>query len=358
MDTIKWLRSNDLVSRVYYGMHLDTLPVIFRTGSYKRACVHAINKFNGGVRNKCLISDLRKAYLQCKASPEEFFLLDLAHADEKKRKSFVTDKFMYMTLARIVGRKKHDEEIEDKWGFYQLAKPFFKREAVKVQGISDWDCFRKMALSVRKLIFKPNDKALGSGIFIADVNTEEEAKQAFEKIIAKGGAWIVEERIIQDDQMAQWNFSSVNSVRVLSFLNKDGFFIITPFLRTGRSGSVVDNAGAGGVFANVDYRTGIVESDGIDERGTYYTAHPDSKIIFKGWQIPKWDALMKTVESIHKTVMPGHLYIGWDFALSKEKGWTVIEANWGQFVNQYIDKRGRREEFLRYVTATPYLEQE
>ena len=118
MDTIKWLRSNDLVSRVYYGMHLDTLPVIFRTGSYKRACVHAINKFNGGVRNKCLISDLRKAYLQCKASPEEFFLLDLAHADEKKRKSFVTDKFMYMTLARIVGRKKHDEEIEDKWGCF------------------------------------------------------------------------------------------------------------------------------------------------------------------------------------------------------------------------------------------------
>ncbi len=258
--------------------------------------------------------------MQCKASPEEYFLLDFAHSDVEKRKSFVTDKFMYMTMAKVVGRKKHDEEIEDKWGFYQLAKPFFKREAVMVQGISDWESFRNMALSVQKLIFKPNDKALGAGIFTADVKTEEDAKHAFEKITAKGGTWIVEERVIQDDRMAQWNSSSVNSVRVLSFLNADGFFIITPFLRTGRRGSVVDNAGAGGVFANVDYRTGKVESDGIDEKGTYYTAHPDSKVIFKGWQIPEWEALMTTVESIHKTVMPGHPYIGWDFALSKEKG--------------------------------------
>lgn len=301
-----------------------------------------------------IIKDLKRAYLQCKAYPEEYFLLDLAHADKKKRRSFVTDKFMYMTLGRIVGRKKHDEEIEDKWGFYQLAKDFFKRDAVRVQSFSDWEVFRTMALKVKHLICKPNDKALGSGIFAADVKDEEDARELFNNLNNQGGTWIIEERIVQDDRMAQWNESSVNSVRVLSFLNADGFYIITPFLRTGRCGSVVDNAGAGGVFANVDYKTGIVESDGIDERGRYYAAHPDSKAKFRGWQIPQWEELLKTVEEIHKTVMPGHPYIGWDFALSKNKGWSVIEANWGQFVNQYIDKRGRREEFLRYVKAKPY----
>ena len=304
-----------------------------------------------------LIRDLKKAYLQCKASPEEFFLLDMSHADKKKRRSFVTDKFMYMTLGRIVGRKKHDEEIEDKWGFYLLAKDFFKREVVRVQCSSDWEAFRTFSLRIKHLICKPNDKALGSGIFAVDLENEEEARKVFDSLLQNGGTWIVEEKIVQDDRMAQWNESSCNSVRVLSFLNGDGFFIITPFLRTGRCGSVVDNAGAGGVFANVDYKTGIVESDGIDERGTYYKAHPDSKEIFKGWQIPQWDELLKTVEEIHKTVMPGHPYIGWDFALSKDKGWCVIEANWGQFVNQYIDKRGRREEFLLYVKAKPYNKQ-
>ncbi len=356
MNIRKWLRSSNLVSSVYYGLKLDSLQVLLSIGAYRRACDAAIEKFSQE-NNSFLIKDLKKAYLQCKASPEEYFLLDLAHADKKKRKSFVTDKFLYMTMGRIVGRKKHDEEIEDKWGFYQLAKDFFKRDAVKVQSSSDWETFRTMVLKVKHLICKPNDKALGSGIFATDVESGEDAKKLFDILLAKGGIWIVEERIVQDDRMAKWNESSVNTVRVLSFLNAEGFFIITPNLRTGRCGSVVDNAGAGGVFANVDYKTGLVESDGIDEKGKYYTAHPDSKVIFKGWQIPLWNELLKTVENIHKTVMPWHPYIGWDFALSKEKGWCVIEANWGQFLNQYVDKRGRREEFLRYVKAKPYTKQ-
>lgn len=357
MSIRKWLRSSDLVSRVYYGLQLDSLQVLLGIGSYRRACDAAIEKFAHGRGNCLQIKDLKKAYFQCKASPEEYFLLDLAHADKKKRESFVTDKFMYMTLGRIVGRKKHDEEIKDKWGFYQLAKDFFKRDAVLVQISEDWEAFRTMALKNKHLICKPNDKALGSGIFAADVKDDEDARKLFNNLQTKGSTWIIEEKIVQDDRMALWNESSVNSVRVLSFLNANGFFIITPFLRTGRCGSVVDNAGAGGIFANVDYKTGIVESDGIDERGQYYTEHPDSNVVFKGWQIPQWDKLLKTVEEIHKTVMSGHPYIGWDFALSKEKGWCVIEANWGQFVNQYIDKRGRKEEFLRYVKAKPYKKQ-
>lgn len=357
MDIRKRLRASNLVSRIYYGLKLDSLPVVFGVGSYRKACETACEKFVSGGSKNVSMRDFKKAYLQCKASPEEYFLLDFAHADKKKRQTYVTDKFMYMTLGGIVGRKKHDEEIEDKWGFYQLAKRFFMRDAVRVQGPSDWETFRNMALSVKHMICKPNDKALGCGIFAANVETEEDAKKLFDELLANGGTWIIEEKIVQDDRMAQWNESSVNTVRVLSFLNADGFFIITPFLRTGRCGSVVDNAGAGGIFANVDYKTGVVESDGIDERGQYYSVHPDSKVKFKGWQIPQWKELLKTVEEIHKTAMPGHPYIGWDFALSKEKGWCVIEANWGQFINQYIDKRGRKEEFLRYVTTKPYKKQ-
>lgn len=309
---------------------------------------------SGGGENVFLIKDIKKSYLQCKASPEEYFLLDLKNADVSKRKSYITDKFMYVTLGKIVGREKHDKEIEDKWGFYNIAKDYFKRSVIRVNNEQDYPCFLSMALTVNHIICKPNDKSLGSGIFAADVKVKETAREVFDKLIQEGGTWIVEERIIQNEQMAVWNTTSVNTVRVCSFLNVDGFFIITPFLRTGRKGSVVDNAGAGGVFANVDYNTGMVESDGIDELGRYYTAHPDSGVIFKGWKIPEWASLLNTVEKIHRECMPCHPYIGWDFALSKEKGWVVIEANWGQFVNQYIDKIGRKEEFLKYVKARPY----
>lgn len=47
--------------------------------------------------------------------------------------------------------------------------------------------------------------------------------------------------------------------------------------------------------------------------------------------------------------MPEHPYIGWDFALSCNNGWCVIEANWGQLLCQYVDKQGRKAEFNEYV---------
>lgn len=108
-------------------------------------------------------------------------------------------------MGKLVSRKKHDEEIEDKWGFYLLAKDYFKREAVKVSQGSDIKQFIDFAVRTKRLILKPNDKCIGSGITIADVSSEKDARKVFGELIEKGGAWIIEERLVQDDRMAQWN---------------------------------------------------------------------------------------------------------------------------------------------------------
>ena len=136
-------------------------------------------------------------------------------------------------------------------------------------------------------------------------------------------------------------------------MNKEGFFVGVPFFRTGRAGSCVDNAGIGGIFANVDATTGILYTDGIDEAGHFYEFHPDSKMKYKGWEIPRWSELLDTVERVHKQCMPHHLYIGWDFALT-DTGWVLIEGNWGQFVSQYADHVGFRNRFMRYMNAGFY----
>ena len=134
----------------------------------------------------------------------------------------------------------------------------------------------------------------------------------------------------------------------MSFLNKDGFHAVTPIFKTGRKSAVVDNAGGGGIMANMDKETGVVCSHGMDKNGNIYETHPDSGLTFKGWQIPRYEELVKTVESMHREIMPSHPYIGWDMALT-DAGWVVIECNWGQMGNQYIDHKGRRNEFLKYV---------
>jgi len=71
-------------------------------------------------------------------------------------------------------------------------------------------------------------------------------------------------------------------------------------------------------------------------------------MVFKGWKVPRWNELISLVEEIHRNNMTSHLYIGWDFALTQQ-GWCLIEGNWGQMINQYADKIGRKDIFVEYM---------
>jgi len=348
------MRANNAVSTLYYKLHIDDLLVAFGADGFDRNANAAIQKFVSTEQQKnlefvkALKKDIKRCYHQIKSSPEEYFLMGLRQLDKHQREKFLTDKYLFMTMGTLVPREKHDLEIEDKMHFYTMAKKYFKRQAVEVSSSDDYEKFEAMVLSVKDVLFKPNDACMGHGIEACYIKSVEDAKSKFEYLLGKGGRWIVEERVHQSKEMAMWNESSCNTVRYLSFLNKNGFFVITPFFRTGRKGSVVDNAGSGGVFANVDPQTGCLCTDGVDELGRTYDKHPDSGLVFKGWQIPRYDELVSTVQTMHKEIMPTHPYIGWDMALTDE-GWVVIECNWGQFVNQFADHIGRKKEFLKYV---------
>ena len=89
-------------------------------------------------------------------------------------------------------------------------------------------------------------------------------------------------------------------------------------------------------------------TDGVNEDGIVFESHPDSGVRFKGATIPEWTSLLSTVEEIHRSIFPNHFYVGWDFAFSKGR-WALIEGNWGQFLNQYVDKKGRKKEFLELL---------
>lgn len=123
---------------------------------------------------------------------------------------------------------------------------------------------------------------------------------------------------------------------------------MTPCLRVGRKGQITDNAGNGGILACIHPKDGIVYTDGADEYGRFFSIHPDSKIRFKGWQVPRWDELRALVRDIHTTTMKHHTYIAWDFALT-ERGWDLIEGNWGQNITQYADQKEIKRQFLEYI---------
>ena len=150
--------------------------------------------------------------------------------------------------------------------------------------------------------------------------------------------------------MSVWNQSSVNTIRINSFLSNGIFNVLSPFIRTGRKGSIVDNGGQGGIFASVDKLSGKISTCGMDESGNTYTHHPDSGIEYIGWQVPRWEELIQMTEEIHRN-MPKHIYVSWDFALT-DGGWVLIEGNWGEFVcQQMTNNRGFKKDFLTFLNA-------
>ena len=166
--------------------------------------------------------------------------------------------------------------------------------------------------------------------------------------VLAGEPLIFESRVRQTDQMASLNASSVNTVRFMTTLYPDGEArIIATFIKIGRAGKCVDNAGGGGnVDACIDTESGTlkyaIQYDGwhnIKE----IEKHPDNGNPVNGVQIHHWDSIKAQVLKFQQA-LPFIKAAGWDIAITDE-GPVVIEVNdfWDR-TGQYFIRKGWREE--------------
>lgn len=295
---------------------------------------------------KNTIIDIILCHFKYGTNPTEYFCYGYPTKNDSERATYLPRYQKDCLLVKQMHGKHQTafEFIKDKNAFYEAMKNFFRREACRVERREDKKTFCELLYKCSRLMVKPTRGGCGSGIEIISLSDYESAEEAFDKLLAKGG-YIAEEVVEQDPRIAKWNASSLNTFRIPTFRTKEGIKIFYPSIRIGRAGSIVDNAGAGGTFAAIDAETGIIVSDGFDKHGHHYLEHPDSHIVYKGAQIPEWDALKSFVAEVHNAMPPEHKYIAYDLALST-RGWCVIEANWGEVSMPQIEfGKGLKEEF-------------
>lgn len=297
----------------------------------------------------CLTNDIIECWFRYQALPYEFFLFNFKDRDHEGRLSFETDTDRICTLRRVSGLENFHKEINNKFNFYLLAKPFFKREAIKIETTDDIVSFIEFVKKHTEVFIKPLKGSKGKGAHVYSYISDNNAGAYFKEMMEDCSQWMVEERIRQSAAMGQWNETSVNTIRIPSFLREGKFSVIWTRMRMGKEGSIVDNAGAGGIVVNVDPRSGVITSDGIDEAYNHFEKHPSCGLTFKGWQVPRWEELLKSVEELHRIVFFKHVYIAWDFALT-DNGWVVIEGNWGQLLGQQTASQvGVRKQFHELI---------
>lgn len=296
-----------------------------------------------------LAKDVVQSYIFQLTMPYEYFLYGYEKLKNKDRRKFLTDIERTMYLNKYSGPEKF-KFLSDKYQFSKMMQSHFNREVCFIADEKDRDSFKNFISKHKTFIAKPNKGSYGKNIRIYSIGINDSIDDIFNSFIGSGSAWVVEELIIQAAEMSKWNPTSVNTVRVPTFMTKQKEVkIYGTVLRVGRKGMIVDNAGAGGLVVLIDEMTGELSSFGANEYGEQYEYHPDSGIRFKGFTIPLWNELVSIAKQCHEQ-LPEHKYVGWDFALT-DGGWVLIEGNWGQMLSQIPTRKGIKKEFTSLIKS-------
>lgn len=213
------------------------------------------------------------------------------------------------------------------------------------------------AKSVNECVIKTTESSHGDNVWVIkaiEYNEDDAIMTRFDDKTIKLSEVLGKEPLIfesvvrQTKQFAAFNESSVNTVRFMTTLYPDGSAkVIATFIKIGRAGKCVDNAGDGGnVDVCVDTETGEVKY-AIQYDGWRHIKdiekHPDSGNQLNGVVIENWDNIKAEVIKFQQA-FPYCKAAGWDIAIT-DQGPVVIEVNdfWDR-TGQYFIRRGWRNE--------------
>lgn len=338
------------VFRDAYGNYLlDHLP----DRAAVQNAIAAVKRFKGEKDEvdiavwKDVIIDLMYSEHVLGFKPWEYFSYGLENRSITERLEFMPQRNLMTYYKALNTSRDGFLKLNRKYLTYQQLTPWFKRDMCNLQ--SDEEAFFEFCRQHPRFIIKPGGGSLGKDIEIVSCENYKSLEELWALLRAKGtpvAPIVCEELIVCEGSMRAIHPRSVNSVRIFTYFEpKEEPRIVCAWLKAGQGDSIVDNGGAGGVLAAIDIEAGIVYTDGADESGHVFPAHPDTGFVFKGFQIPRWDELKKMVLEI-APVFPGVPLIGWDVALSQDRGWQLIEGNGNGQINiiQVATKTGCRRQ--------------
>lgn len=346
-------RVRTVLKRIKRFVFFDESQIIYNGKTYKTYW----NESYGGVHHSLfhiarIKQQAKRAFLEGGFRPDEFFLYGLENQKRRYRDLFISQREKDRILISFYGRKwkKVLGVLKDKHVFYSFLKEFFNRDVIYVKSQDDRPAFLSFSTKHSRIFAKLNKGNCGRGAKVYSIESLVRANEVFDELISSG-EWIVEEVIEQDSVISHINSTSINTVRFPSFKKNGVVKCVYPCMRFGRAGSIVDNAGQGGVFVSVDSDTGEVISDAFDEKGNVFVSHPDSNFTLCGFHIPHWKSLVELVKESHLALPDDQVYVAFDFALSK-KGWCLVEGNWGDWILQQASlKKGFKNQFVSLLNG-------
>jgi hypothetical protein len=184
---------------------------------------------------------------------------------------------------------------------------------VSIQVVEKWLAGRTEA------VLKPAaDSGGGRGLVIGS------AASIMDTVRATRHALVLQEVFAQHPDLARFNASSLNTIRLLSLRVRGEIRVVSAILRLGGAGSRVDNVSRGAIGVGVDQ--GALRAFGADIEFGVHERHPDSGIVFAGHPVPAWEQVRALAVRSHNRLV-GTDVVSWDIAVGSDGRPRVIEAN-------------------------------
>ncbi len=137
---------------------------------------------------------------------------------------------------------------------------------------------------------------------------------------------VVQEGLTQCATLSKINASSINTIRLLTLLHRNGSVkIYSVILRMGVGDSKVDNASSGGITVGVE-NNGRLKPVAYNAAGERFEEHPTTHAKFNDYVIPNFEIIKQLVKQ-QATHLPHFRLISWDIAIDENEEPIIIEAN-------------------------------
>lgn len=178
---------------------------------------------------------------------------------------------------------------------------------------------------------KPVVANKGSGAFrVTAESLADKADALFQAV--QDNDYLFQAVVRQHEGMSALYPHSLNTLRVLVGQDESGARPLSAIVRMGSDGRPVDNAHAGGIFVGVDLETGRLKRHGHQlyfYGGRRYERHPDTGVVFEGYEVPHFGAVVDVVRRAHEWLP--HPYAGWDIGVTPD-GPVIVECNPGPYL--------------------------
>lgn len=197
--------------------------------------------------------------------------------------------------------------------------------------ISEEEAIALCLLESDEFLFKPAiDTGHGRGIQFMDPETTK--RKDIEAVIHRLKAnFIVQASLKQHAQLALLNASSVNTIRIISFLFQGSVYISSAILRVGAKGAKIDNFSAGGYACPI--KEGGQLWDKALTRESEWVPATNEGVLFSSVRVPNFDQVVDIIKKEHLRLAHFKI-IGWDFAIDEEGDPVFIEHNVNAGQNQ------------------------